>query len=281
MIKDIFMDAGMDVLKMLPFLFAAFLVIEVLEHYSAEFTEKIFGRARRAGPAAGAVLGCFPQCGFSVMAANLYAGSIISAGTLLAVFIATSDEAVLIMLGNPDRGKEILTLFAVKVLVAVIAGYTVDLFRGKYMLTSTLKGYRYDRCGCHDEKEGIFIPAFRHTVRIFLFLFMFTVVLNLCIEIIGMERLSEYLFHDTWFQPVIAAFIGLIPNCAASVLLTRLYLSGVISFSSVIAGLCTGAGAGLVVLFKMNRNRKENIKILILLYGTGVAAGLFLNLLGK
>lgn len=271
------MDTGADVLRMLPFLFAAFLVIEFLEHYSAEFTGKVLGKAKSAGPVTGALLGCVPQCGFSVMAAELYAGGIISVGTLMSVFIATSDEAVLIMMGNPGQGKEILTLFAVKIWIAVIAGYIVDMCFSKYISVPKENGSLCADCGCHEEHAGVLMPAARHTVKIFLYLFAFSALLNFCIQMIGMERLSMYLLGDSWFQPVIAAFIGLIPNCAASVILTQLYLNGVISFASVIAGLSTGAGVGLVVLFRMNQNKRESMKILITLYMIGALAGMVMN----
>lgn len=284
MIRDIFMDAGADVLKMLPFLFAAYLLIEALEHYSTEFTEKLLKKMGNAGPLFGAAAGCVPQCGFSVMAANLYAGGVISPGTLLSVFIATSDEAVLIMLGNPGSARKIAALLAVKLLAAVAAGYGTDLFAARFLkLGSGAAGKNGDfcaRCGCHEEGAGILLPALRHTARIFFYLFFFTAALNFCIQVIGTERLSAYFLGNLWFQPVAAALIGLIPNCAASVMLAQLYLNGAISFASVTAGLCTGAGAGLVVLFKMNRSRRENFQILGLLYGTGVLAGVLLGLAG-
>ncbi len=274
------MDAGADVLKMLPFLFAAFMVTEALEHYSAEFTGKILGKAKSAGPVTGAILGCVPQCGFSVMAANLYAGGIISVGTLLSVFIATSDEAVLILMGNPGQGGKILKLLAVKILIGVIAGYGTDFFLWRTLSPMKKKGeLQVKKYGCQDD-EGIVVPAFFHTVKILLYLFLFTAVLGLCMEIIGMESLSKYLLHDTWFQPVVTALIGLIPNCVSSVILTELYLNGVISFASVMAGLCTGAGVGLAVLFKMNQDKKDSMKILLLLYGTGVLAGMLIQIAG-
>lgn len=275
---DILTDAGADALKMLPFLFAAFAVIEMMENYSAKLREKVLGRAKSAGPVTGAILGCIPQCGFSVMAAELYACGIISIGTLLAVFIATSDEAVLIMMGNPGCGKEIMTLLAVKTGIAVIAGYAADTFLSEsFSALKKQRGFCMD-CGCHKKSAQILIPVLQHTVKIFLFLFLFSAVLNLGIQMLGIEKLSEYLLSDTWLQPAAAAFIGLLPNCAASVILTQLYLKGVLSFASVIAGLCTGAGAGLIVLFRMNRDRRENVKILLLLYGTGMFAGILLDL---
>lgn len=279
LIEEIIFDAGADVSRMLPFLFAAFLIIEALEHYSAEFTGRVFAKMGKAGPAAGAVAGCVPQCGFSVMAANLYAGGIISAGTLISVFVATSDEAVLVILGNPGQGKRVLLLLAVKLVIATAAGYGTDFFLGKYIFVAKESGNLCKYCGCHEQNAGILLPALRHTVKIFFYLLVFTIFLNLCVETIGMRGLSEYLLGDMWFQPAVAALIGLIPNCAASVMLTQLYLGGVISFGSVIAGLSTGAGVGLIVLFKMNRNKKENLKILGVLYLTGAAAGLLMELL--
>ncbi len=273
------MDAGADVLKMLPFLFAAFMVTEALEHYSAEFTGKILGKAKSAGPVTGAILGCVPQCGFSVMAANLYAGGIISVGTLLSVFIATSDEAVLILMGNPGQGGKILKLLAVKILIGVIAGYGTDFFLKESVSRPEAKWNMRAKCRCREE-EGILVSAFFHTVKISLYLLVFTAVLSLCILVLGQEELSKFLLHDTWLQPAATALVGLIPNCASSVLLTELYLNGVISFASVMAGLCTGAGVGLAVLFKMNQDKKDSMKILLLLYGTGVLAGMLIQIAG-
>ena len=269
--------AFIDCLRMLPFLFAAFLLIEALEHYSGRLITKVMQKIGRAGPIVGAAVGCVPQCGFSVMAANLYAGGVISVGTLLAVFLATSDEAVLIVLGNPGRAGEVGMLLGAKVLIAVIGGYAADWFLKERLSSEKSCGNLCDHCGCHEAHAGILMPAWRHTFRLFAYLFIFTWILNFVIEVFGIEGLSRALLGDSVFQPVIAALIGLIPNCGASVILTQLYLSGAISFASVVAGLCTGAGAGLIVLFKVNRNRIENIKIMIVLYFMAVVAGLLLQ----
>lgn len=263
-----------DCLKMLPFLFAAFLLIEALEHYSGEMTAKVMEKVGKAGPIVGAAAGCVPQCGFSVMAANLYAGGVISVGTLLAVFLSTSDEALLIILGNPGHLREVAGLLAAKVVIAVTAGYVIDLFFADKLSTRKESGNLCEHCGCHEEKAGIWMPAWRHTIRLFAYLLVFTLILDLCIEVFGIDSLSEFLLGNTPFQPMIASVIGLLPNCAASVILTQLYLSGAISFGSVVAGLCTGAGAGLLVLFKINRNRRENLKITAALYVIAVAAGM-------
>lgn len=281
LLKDVLLDTALDCLKMLPFLFAAFLLIEALEHYSGDAIEKILKKVGKSGPVVGALAGCIPQCGFSVMAANLYAGGIISLGTLMAVFLATSDEAILIILSDPEKIGVIGSLLVTKVLIAVAAGYLTELFLKNKVETKKVSGGLCGHCGCHEEHAGIVVPAWRHTWKIFAYLLIFTAILNLCTEWLGMEKLSAMLLGDTIFQPVIAAVIGMIPNCAASVILTQLYLNGAISFASVIAGLCTGAGAGLIVLFKVNCQKKENVKIVGLLFIFAIVSGMVLQYMGN
>lgn len=278
-IKDIILDTGADCLKMLPFLFAAFLLIEALEHYSGHLAETALRKVGKAGPAVAAVAGCVPQCGFSVMAANLYAGGIVSAGTLLAVFIATSDEAVLILLSNPAHAGKVAGLLGVKVVLAVTAGYLVDLFFKNRIETPKMSGELCEECGCHEESAGVLLPAWRHTWRIFVYLLIFTGILNFCIEVLGMDAISAFLLGNTPLQPVVAAVLGFVPNCGASVILTQLYLNGAISFASVIAGLSTSTGIGLVVLFKVNRHRRENVKITGTLFVIAAAAGILLEVI--
>lgn len=278
LLREVLLDAGMDTIKMLPFLFIAFLILETLEHYSNSITGRLFQRFRKSGPLIGAAAGCIPQCGFSVLAANLYSGGIISVGTLLSVFIATSDEAILIMMVNPGRGKDILLLLLTKVIIAVIAGYLIDLFFKNRITTPKASGNLCTECKCH-EHEGILHPALHHTWKIGLYLFLFSAILNLVIELFSIEQLSAFLLGNTIFQPLLAAVIGLIPNCAASIILTQLYLDGLLSFASVVAGLCTGAGLGLVVLFRENKNRTENLKILLILYVIAGISGILLSLL--
>lgn len=269
--------AVMDSLKMLPFLFAAFLLLEALENVSEKVSAFLLEKVGKAGPIVGAVLGCIPQCGFSVMASNFYAGGMITVGTLLAVFLATSDEAVLLMITQPQSSGEILKLLAVKVAIAIVAGYLVDIFLGKNITEKKEMDEICHDCGCHDS-HGILIPAIRHTVKIFIYILVFTMILSAVIEIVGIEQLSAYLLGDTIFQPVAAAVIGLIPNCVASVMLTQLYIAGAITFPSVVAGLCSSAGIAMVVLFKMNHHRKENIKILGALLAIAVIAGMVLQI---
>lgn len=279
MIIDVLIDTILDCLRMLPFLFIAFIVLEAIEHHAGKKITSALAASGKAGPLIGSALGCIPQCGFSVFAANLYSGGIITLGTLIAVFLSTSDEAIIILLSKPDKGIEILKLILIKVIIGIFAGYIVDLIRRRRPEKQKKVEELCDseNCHCHEHK-GIIYPAFLHTIKIFLFIFIFTGALNFLIEFIGIEKLSAILLHDTFFQPLIAALIGLIPNCASSVMLTELYLSGAISFASIVAGLCSGAGIGLIVLFRANKNIKENLKILGLLYAIAAVCGLLLEL---
>ena len=250
---DVLLDAVLDSLKTLPFLFGAFLLMETAEKHYGKHMDSILKKSKWGGPLAGSILGCIPQCGFSVIASNLYAGGLITLGTLLSVYLSTSDEAIILLLTDSSRGSDILKLMVTKVIIGIIAGYLVDLIFFKQRQGRNMDQICSD---CHCEEEtSILKPALHHTVHLF-----------------------AWLLGDTVFQPVLAALIGLIPNCAASVILTQLYLSGSISFASVVAGLCTGAGAGLLVLFKMNKDRKENLKVLGLLYVIAVIAGIVLEL---
>ena len=265
-----------DTINVVPFLFLAFLAIEALEHYSNNYMNRMLGKVGKAGPLVGALFGCVPQCGFSVAAANLYSGGIVTLGTLLAVFLSTSDEAVLILMSHPGSGHLIWKLLLGKVVIAVLAGYLVDFLYQKKKEEKHIEEMCRN-CGCSDS-SGVLRPALTHTLRLTLYLLLFTFLLNLVLELIGTENLGFMLGKDTWFQPFLAALLGLIPNCASSVLITELYLAGGLTFGSAIAGLCTGAGVGLAVLFKSNHPVKENFRILGLLYGIAVVAGLVLNL---
>ncbi len=287
---DVLLDALIDCVKELPFLFAAFLFMEAVEHHASEKMNYALSHAGPFGPLVGAVLGCVPQCGFSIMASDFYSGGVITLGTLIAVFLSTSDEALAILLSDMGNPEAIGQLLVTKVIIAVFWGYLImcvqHVLRKRGMhpeaiqkITGKKKEIHdlCEECGCEEEGHGILRSALRHTIEVLAFLFIFTFALNLLIEVVGMERVSEIMLQDSLIQPVLAALIGLIPNCAASVMLTQMYLDGVISFASAIAGLSTGAGLGLAVLFRMNKNRNENIAITVLLFVIAAVTGLFLQ----
>lgn len=276
---DVLTEALIDSLKMLPFLFGVYLLIEFLEHKSSGKMVRTLQKLGPFGAVGGALLGCVPQCGFSVAAANLYSGRMISAGTLIAVFISTSDEAVPIILGNPQNAKTAIKLLAVKVAIAIVVGIICDLVLkalNKPVLEKPCEQL-CEHCGC--ENHGILYSAVKHTVSIFLFILAISVVLGGLIEIIGQDNLSKLLLTDSVFQPFLAALIGFIPNCAASVILTQLFIEGGLTFGSLVAGLSTGAGLGLVVLFKTNKHFKQNISIAAVLYIAGALSGMLINML--
>lgn len=276
---DIIKDTLFDCVKLVPFLFFAFLILEAIEHHGSERINRALASSGKAGPIVGALLGCVPQCGFSVFSANLYANGVITLGTLAAVFLSTSDEAVLIILSHPERKFEIIKLLVVKIIVAVIFGYIIDIIVRRHPGPEKHIEDHCKDCGCHDEHGGILKPAIRHTLKTIGFLLIIVFVLNFLVEWLGNDRLSKIMLNNSVLQPFVAGLIGMVPNCAASIFLTELYLSGTISFGSVVSGLCMGAGAGMLVLFKENRPMKENIKIVAILYACAVAAGLAVTFL--
>lgn len=281
---DIIIDTLLDAFKMLPFLFLAYLIIEYVEHTKSHKIEALLAGTGRFGCVGGSLLGIFPQCGFSVAAANLYAGRVISMGTLVAVFIATSDEAIPVLLTAPESWDTILKLIASKLVIAIFVGFLTDTLLRFFGHKSNSEQHKHihedvcEHCGC--ENHGILYAALRHTVSIFLFIVLISFLLNAAIALIGEERLSALFLNNLLLQPVIAALIGLIPNCASSVLLTELLLRGTITFGAAVAGLCSGAGVGLLVLFRVNKRRKESLYILGIVLLTGIVSGWLLQFLG-
>ncbi len=278
-IFDVILDSILHSLKILPFLLLAFIVIEYLEHKAQDKIKHIFTRAGIMGPAIGTVLGCIPQCGFSVMSANLYSSGVIALGTLIAVFLATSDEAIIILATAPNGSFEIAKLLIAKAVIALVFGYAIYFIERK-----AHKHHHHshdiceqDHCGC-EEEGGILRPALIHTGKVFGFLLLFTVIIDLIVSFIGTDALSRLLLANSVLQPFLSAIIGFIPNCASSILLTHLYIEGTLSFGALIAGLCANAGAGLLILFRNKTRLKNAFKILLLLYTCSVIPGIFLHL---
>lgn len=301
---EIFLDALIDSAKMLPLLFIIYVGIELLEYKFGNKIKKSVQKAGKAGPLLGAAAGSLPQCGFSVITTALYSQRLVTIGTLLAVYLATSDEAIPVILSQPDQAKILLPLILTKVGIALFAGYAIDLFfrkRNKQTLAhidSYSSGHDSPEhhheevdnetacCGHHTSTltkkfplKEIFLHPIIHTLKIFVFIFLVSFLINFILFILGGDVLAKILLSGTIFQPLIAALVGLIPNCASSVAITELYLQGAISYGSVIAGLSASGGLGLLVLFKEEKNKAEIWKIVALLFATSALSGIIIQLL--
>lgn len=276
-------DALLDTLKILPFLFLTYLIMEWLEHKTGSRTQAAIRRAGKMGPFFGGILGIFPQCGFSAAAANLYAGGLITAGTLVAVFLSTSDEMLPIFISEAVPVSIIMKVLAVKMLLGIISGFVLDflyhrLLRREIRYKNIHTMCESEHCRC---EEGIFSSAVRHTLHIILFIFLITIALNILIEGIGEDRLSGLVLNTPVAGELIAGLIGLVPNCAASVVITQLYLEGIIGAGPMMTGLLAGAGVGVLLLCRMNHGRmKQNIGIILFLYTSSVLWGILIDYIG-
>lgn len=276
---DVLIDTILDVLKILPFLFIAYLIIELIENKAGDKTTNIIKKSGKFGPILGGLLGVVPQCGFSTAAANLYAGRIISIGTIVAVFLSTSDEMLPILISEAVPIGLIIQILVIKLIISVIAGIVVDLIFGKKQ-NDIDKDELHKICdddNCHCEEEGILKASLTHTLHILLYIFLISLVLNTIIHLIGEENIANLVLDVPILGPVVASIIGLIPNCASSVILTQVYLQNIISIGSMIAGLLVNAGIGLLVLFKVNKSKKENLRILGIVYLVGVLSGIIID----
>lgn len=269
----------LDSIKLLPFLFLAFLIIELIEHKLSNKTKKIISKSGKLGPILGSLLGLIPQCGFSVVATNLYITRIVSLGTLISIYLSTSDEMLIILLSKNAPISTILPLLLVKFIIGMLSGFVIDfIFRNKNKKKETYSICKEEHCGCEHE-ENLFKSSLIHTIKTFIFIFIATFIITYVFELFGEEYLSKLLLKDTLISPFITSLIGLIPNCASSVILTELYLSNSINFASIVSGLLTGSGVAILVLFKSNKNIKENLSILGLVYGIGVITGIIISII--
>lgn len=280
---DILKDSVLDTAKLIPFLFATYLLMEFIEHKTSEKSRAAIGRAGKFGPVIGGVLGIVPQCGFSASAASLYSGRIITVGTLIAVFLSTSDEMLPICISERVAPSVIIEILAIKAVVAVIIGIGADIIIGM-MHRDKRELDIHCLCEeehCHCDEDGIFKSALKHTLQITLFIFIVTLLLDAAIHFLGEERLSKVFVDVPVIGCAVSALVGLIPNCAASVVITELYLSGIIKAGAMIAGLLTGSGIGILVLFRTNKHHiRENLAILFTLYVSGVVIGSIIELMG-
>ena len=274
---DVIKDALIDSLKLLPFLFIVYVLMEFIEHKASKKTQSAIKKSGKFGPLVGSILGAFPQCGFSVMASNLYVGRIISMGTLIGIYLSTSDEMIPIMIsyGSTDM---ILKIVLFKVFIGIVIGFLIDiLFLRKKSSTKQEIHKLCEHDHCHCEEENILISSLKHTIKIFVFILIINIVMNTIIHFVGENAIATVLKQNDFIGPILSGFVGLIPNCAASVVITELFLEGTITFGSLMAGLLASSGVGLLVLFRMNKNMKENFFILLTTYFVAIAIGILLN----
>lgn len=282
MLKGVIWDSLSDSIKLLPFLFFTYLIMEYLEHMAGDKMQAAIRKSGKDGPIFGSILGAFPQCGFSAAASNLYAGRIITMGTLLSVYLSTSDEMLPILISEKAGVGLILRILGTKIVIGMAAGFAVDIIMNKILKKKNEKlriEHLCEQHNCHCE-NGILRSTLHHTLEIFIYILLISFVLNFLVAAVGKELLISIMSGRPVIGAVIAGVIGLIPNCAASVVITQLYLEGFLSTGAMMAGLLVGAGVGILVLLRVNDNTKENVRVIALLYGIGVIAGILMELLG-
>lgn len=282
---EIIKDTLIDALKILPFLFVTYLIMESLEHKTGNKTKQLVKKSGKLGPLFGSILGIFPQCGFSAVAASLYAGRVITLGTLIAVFLSTSDEMLPILISESAPIELIVKVLAIKLIIGIIAGFIVDILN--MLIFKKLKKEENDEDAIEDMCEhehcdcehGIVKSAIKHTINILAFIIIITFLINMIIYFIGEDNISNAIAQVPIAGILVSALIGFIPNCAGSVIITELYLSNLISLGSMMAGLLVGSGIGILVLFRTNKNVKDNLKIMGILYVISIISGLIIDLI--
>lgn len=279
---EIIIDSVIDSIKLLPFLFLTYLFMEWLEHKTGSAARNTIRIAGKLGPVWGGLLGVIPQCGFSAAASSLFTGRVITVGTLIAVYLSTSDEMFPIMISNAVPAATIIKILACKAAIGIISGLVVE-----YVYTHVLKKQEKEmdiheiceeeRCNC---EHGLLSSALTHTLHVFVYIFLISLALNIIIGLVGEETLAGLFTGAPIVGELIAALVGLIPNCASSVVITQLYLEHIIGTGAMMAGLLVNAGVGILILFRLNHDRKQNFRIIGLLYGLGVFWGIIIELTG-
>ncbi|SFX08475.1 hypothetical protein SAMN04487823_101425 [Olsenella sp. kh2p3] len=309
MLVDVIADSVLDTFELVPFLFVTYLAMEALEHSTEGRMQGFVARAGHAGPVVGALLGAIPQCGFSAMAATLFSGGVVTVGTLVAVILSTSDEMVPVFLAHQEPVGRLLSIMLLKVVVGIIVGLLLDAMLHAVRHVGNPKPHIHDLCErahCHCEDEegeedapseqasgdathahhhgyghwAIVRSAAVHTVQVTGFILLVTFLFGLLIEVMGGDELALLLGSHPVRATFLAALVGLIPNCGASVAITELYLDGVLGAGSMVAGLLASGGVGLLVLFRTNNNVRQNIAITAFVYVVGVVVGLIVSASG-
>lgn len=275
---DIVLDTLIDALKILPFLFLTFLLMEYFEHKLSNKSKETIKKSGKFGPIIGGIIGAFPQCGFSVAATNLFIGRIITLGTLISVYLSTSDEMLPILISEGAEISLIAKILLIKVIIGILFGIIIDLIFRKAIEVNHIHDIcEEEDCDC---EHGILKSSIKHTIKVILFIIIISFVLNFVMENYGEEQLEKLFLKNNIFSSFISGLVGLIPNCGSSVVITELYLNKVITLGSTIAGLLTNSGVALILLFKSNHNMKENLKIVTIMYSIGVICGIIIDLVG-
>ena len=277
---DCLLDGLIDTLKLLPYLFITFIVLEYIEHKFTKKNQKVLSNNKKYGPVLGGLLGALPQCGFSSMAANLFSARVITMGTLIAVFLSTSDEMLPIMISEKVDIMVLIKILGFKLIVGIIIGFIVDLLYNKKqeLKKDNIKDIcEQDHCSC--EHDGIIVSSIKHAFKIAVFILIVNIAINLIVYKVGEDNVSNLLLHENIFVYFLSSLVGLVPNCAGSVIITELYLSKMISIGTLLAGLLTGSGLGILLLFRTNKNIKENLLILSIIYFVGVILGIIVDLI--
>ena len=281
-VSDWVIDAICDSVHLLPFLFIVFLIIEILEFFYADKINSLLKKTGKSGVLVGSLASIIPQCGFSVIASSLYSKRIITRGCLIAVYLATSDETIPILLATPSKAYLIIPIVLVKLIIGILAGYAIDVISPQKLVDGgdySIELGEEEGCCKHDIKHGhkreIFIHPIVHTTNVFGFILVITLILNYCLENVAITNFIE---GGKFIQPIVASFIGLIPNCAISIGITMMLIKGSITFGAAISGLLANAGLGLLVLLK-NNDFKDTIKIILILLGISITSGLLITLI--
>ena len=272
----------LDTAKVVPFLFLSYLLMEFLEHKAGGAPERWLRGSGKVGPLIGGALGVLPQCGFSAAATGLYTGRMVTTGTLIAVYLSTSDEMLPILISSGAPISAILKLLATKLVIGIAAGFAIDgiarlLRKGKTDAQEPQIEELCERENC-DCGDRFVLSALKHTAYITAFLLIFTLLLNMGIELIGEENIKSVVLNRPVLGSVLAALVGLIPNCASSVALTSLFVDGVLSSGALLSGLMVNAGVGLAILFRNNRPIKDSLRVVAILFGISVFCGIFIDL---
>ncbi len=281
MLIDCLLDAIIDSAKMLPFLFVVYLVMELVEHKAGKNFPKAFSKISGIGPLAGGLVGAIPQCGLAAASASLYSGRVITLGTLVAVFLSSSDEMLPMMLSSAVPILSILKILGVKIAIGVVSGYAIDLvLRHRARTDAAAASEAEAEFEAYEHHSNPFLCALEHSIRIFVYVFLFSLILNIVISIVGEDSMADVFSSIPVVGELAAALIGLIPNCASSVVITQLYLDGIISAGPMFAGLLVNAGVGVMVLLKTNRNVRENLLIVLTLFCLSVLWGVLIEFTG-